>query len=420
MINGMHPEADCYSTSSNSFVLVLQKTMLIITGIIMKIAQKIIYCLVFITFLSGCGAVSAPKPTETTFPSVTNTPIPPTVTPTITPSPIPPTATPIRTPPALPVIFQTNILNPLDTPHAYVSDTCQYLKARWDPNNSGPGTVVMIVMLHGVSKSDETPKDPKDISHSTFKKIAAHAAEVGFKTITTEQLANFLESNAKIPSRSIMFLVDDRHSREYYDDHFVPFLKKYEWNTVTNAWITFDDSIGAQVAPQMQELVKEGVLDVQSHGYIHNVNITNGSTDDFINNELNKSKEIITNLFGKAPIAYIWPGGSFTLRGAQLARQDGYRLGFTINPRGPIMYNWVPLTDKKDPARPSYLPEGEINDPLMVLPRYWSYDALYKIDEVINIGDSAATIARQNKDTELLYYDIVCKDKYGSIPSTTP
>jgi peptidoglycan/xylan/chitin deacetylase (PgdA/CDA1 family) len=403
-----------------SLIYFFKKPMLIITGTIMKIAQKTIYCLLLVVVLSSCGAGASPQPTETAHPSATNTSVPPTYTPTIKPSPIPPTATPIRTPPALPAIFQTNILNPLDTPHTYVADTCQYLKARWDPNNSGPGTVVMIVMLHGVSKSDETPKDPKDISHSTFKKIAAHAAEVGFKTITTEQLANFLESNAKIPSRSIMFLVDDRHSREYYDDHFVPFLKKYEWNTVTNAWITFDDSIGAQVAPQMQELVKEGVLDVQSHGYIHNVNITNGSTDDFINNELNKSKEIITNLFGKAPIAYIWPGGSFTLRGAQLARQDGYRLGFTINPRGPIMYNWVPLTDKKDPARPSYLPEGQINDPLMVLPRYWSYDALYKIDEVINIGDSAATIARQNKDTELLYYDIVCKDKYGSIPPNTP
>jgi peptidoglycan/xylan/chitin deacetylase (PgdA/CDA1 family) len=386
----------------------------------MKLIHKALFSLLLLTILTACGSGFAPKPTETPLPSATNTPLPPTSTPTITPTPIPPTATAIRTPPALPAIFQSNILNPLDTPHTYVADTCQYLKARWDPNNSTPGTVVMIIMFHGVSKSDETPKDPKDITHSTLKKITDHLAEVGFKTIDSEQLANFLEKNAKIPARSVMLLVDDRHSREYYDDHFVPFLKKYSWNTVTNAWITFDDSIGVQVAPQMQELVKEGVLDVQSHGYIHNVNITSGSTDDFINTELNKSKEIITNLFGKAPVSYIWPGGSFTLRGIQLARQAGYRLGFTINPRGPIMYNWVPLTDKNDPARPSYIPEGQMNDPLMVLPRYWSYDALSKIDEVINIGDNAATIARQNKDTEWLYYDIVCKDKYGSIQPVTP
>ena len=80
------------------------------------------------------------------------------------------------------------------------------------------------------------------------------------------------------------------------------------------------------------------------------------------------------------------------------------------------MYNWIPLSDKKDNMRPSYLPEGEVNDPLMVLPRYWSPDALYKIDEVIGIGDAAIRSARDSKDTELLYYDIVCKDKYGAIP----
>ena len=368
------------------------------------------------SLLSACSSMFAPPATATPLPTSTATLVPPTSTPTITPSPIPPTPTAIRTPPDLPAVFQSAALNPLDTPHTYISDTCQYLKDRWDPNHSIPGTVVMVIMIHGVSKTDTADQSYNGISHATMKKIAEHAAEVGFQTITTEELANFMETNAKIPQRSLLFLVDDRHSREYYDDHFVPFLQKYGWKTVTNAWITWDDSIGTTTAPQMQELVKEGYLDVQSHGYVHNINIGPSSSDDFITQEMGKSKEIITNLFGKAPIAYIWPGGGFSARAAQIGRELGYRLGFTTNPRGPIMYNWVPLSDQKDGMRPSYLPEGEVNDPLMVLPRYWSPDALYKIDEVIGIGDDAIRSARDSKDTELLYYDIVCKDKYGAIP----
>ena len=51
----------------------------------------------------------------------------PSATPTMTPAP-----TALRTPPALPALFTSTELNPLDTPHTYIQDSCQYLKARWD------------------------------------------------------------------------------------------------------------------------------------------------------------------------------------------------------------------------------------------------------------------------------------------------
>src|SRR5690349_15757766 len=38
--------------------------------------------------------------------------------------------TAVRTPPALPAGFSTDLLNPLDTPHTYIPDACQYLKAK--------------------------------------------------------------------------------------------------------------------------------------------------------------------------------------------------------------------------------------------------------------------------------------------------
>ncbi len=103
--------------------------------------------------------------------------------------------------------------------------------------------------------------------------------------------------------------------------------------------------------------------------------------------------------------------------GQQLARQVGYRVGFTVNPRGPIMYNWVPQGNTEDPQRPYYIPEGPSNDPRLTLPRYWPTQVLGQLDTIRVMGNEAAAYAEQNKVTELEYYDIVCAPTYGPIPT---
>jgi hypothetical protein len=333
-----------------------------------------------------------------------------------TPSPVPtqgPTATatvdPNRTPPALPAIYQTDTLHKGDTPHTYIQDTCNYLKMRWDPKNSAPGTIVIPVMIHSITGGDVV-KD-NQITHETFTMIMRDLHDQGFQTITTRQLVDFLEKNAKIPTRSVILIVDDRHRSENFNINFRPFYEEYHW-TVTNAWISMNDD------PYLAEnvaLSKEGWVDYQAHGVIHNINITNDSTEEFIKSELFGSMERITKNFGVAPLAYIWPGGSFTKRGAEVAREAGFHLGFTVNPRGPIMFNWIPQSDAVDLGRPSYIPEGPVGDPLMTLPRYWDTDIRSHIDEVRQIGKEAASQASKSKATELEYYDIMCKAKLGPI-----
>jgi hypothetical protein len=144
------------------------------------------------------------------------------------------------------------------------------------------------------------------------------------------------------------------------------------------------------------------------------------TADQFVHNEIEGSMKAITDTFGVAPIAYIWPGGNFSKLGVQVARETGFQLGFTVNPRGPLMFNWIPLADKKDDQRPSYLPEGYVNDPLMVLPRYWDVDASSHLDTVRLISNKAIQVAQQNRQVELEYYDIVCKPVTGEIPDLVP
>ena len=336
-----------------------------------------------------------------------------TPTPLPTETPLPTATLPPRTPPALPPAFTTDILKPKDTPHTYVNDTCQYLRDKWNPNNAAPGTVVMVVMFHSISKDKAT--DVNQISAIDHRKLMNDLHDMGFQAITMQQLADFLYSNAKIPERSVLLVVDDRHFAEYFNDHFRPYWEQWGW-PVINAYIAKDER--PDLWAENAALATEGWVDYQAHGVIHNINMDDSSTDEYLTDELQGAITNLQTYYNKTPIAIIWPGGNFGTRPVQFARQFGYVLGFTVNPRGPVMYNWIPQADQQDPGRPYAIPEGPVGDPLMTLPRYWDVDARAHLDDIRRIGQDAAAYAEQNKAVELEYYDIVCAPSYGPIPPT--
>ncbi|MFZ5923395.1 MAG: polysaccharide deacetylase family protein [Chloroflexota bacterium] len=334
-----------------------------------------------------------------------------TPSPTSTETPLPTATLPPRTPPALPAAFQTGELNPLDAPQSYIPDTCQYLRDKWTSTNAAPGTVVMTVMFHSITKGNLTTDN--QISADDQRRLLNDLHDQGFEAITMTQMADFLERNAYIPPRSALLIVDDRHYAEYFDTHFRPFYEQWKW-PVVNAYIAKDER--PDLWAENAALAAEGWVDYQAHGVIHNINMNDNSSDDYLTGELQGAIENFQKYLNKTPIAVIWPGGDFGARTVQFARKFGYRLGFTVNPRGPVMFNWVPQAGESDPRRPSYLPEGPAGDPLMTLPRYWDTDARQHIDVVRRIGKEAAAYAEQNKAVELDYYDILCAPTYGPIP----
>ncbi len=338
----------------------------------------------------------------------------PTETPAPTETPIP-TATVLRTPPALPGTYQTAYLKPEDLPRSYVTDSCQYLKNKWDSSKSAPGTVVMIIMSHRID-SDATTSNAgtTTIASRDLQQLMNDFHELGFQSITMQQMADFMYDNAKIPERSFLFIVDDRAGgRSKYDDHFLTYYEEWGW-PVVNAYIGMDER--PDLWAEHAELNAEGWVDFQAHGYIHNIPISESSTDEFITSEMGGVITTFQKYFNKTPIAYIWPGGGFTKRAVEIGTQLGYKLGFTVNPRGPVMYNWVPQADTFNNSNLLAIPETPAGNPLMTLPRYMDISARDNLGNVMAIGDEAAAYAEQNKAIELEYYDIVCAPTYGPIP----
>lgn len=269
----------------------------------------------------------------------------------------------------------------------------------------------MTVMFHSIT--DDKAVGANQINTKDQEQLMNDLHDMGFQAINMQQLSDFMYHNAKIPQRSVLLIVDDRHFAAYFNVHFQPYYKQWGW-PVVNAYIGKDER--PDLWAENAALAAEGWVDYQAHGVIHNIPITDSSSDQYILSELQGAMTAIQSHYGKAPIAYIWPGGGFTPHAVDVARQVGYKLGFTVNPRGPLMFNWVPLADQTDPARPYALADGPVNDPLMVLPRYWDVDARAHLDEVRIIGQQAAAYVQQNKATELEYYDIMCAPTFGTIP----
>jgi hypothetical protein len=349
------------------------------------------------------GPSKTPSPAATFTASSTFTPLP---SPTLTLTPTP------RTPPDLPLPYRNNDLTPYGTPHTYIRDACQYLHDKWSSTNSPPGTVILAIMFHSVTNKPITSSD--QISEYDFRLLMNALHDNGFQAITMTQAADFMETNAPIPPRAVLLVVDDRKNPIYYDLLFRQYWEEWGW-PVVNAWVSAfggsDPYIGGNA-----ELEAEGWVDHQAHGFQHMPQMGPNSDEAYIQQELGKPLDVFQEYFHKKPQAIIWPGGGFSVRTAEVARELGYRLGFTINPRGPLMFNWVPLADVDDPMRPSWYTEGPVGDPLMTLPRYWDTDAITHLDEVMQIGDESAAYAEQNRSTELEYYDILCKSTLGPLP----
>lgn len=325
---------------------------------------------------------STPSPTATLTPSPSSTPTP-TITPTMTP-----TLAPLG-------MFSTKNLYQGILPQTYIADNCMYLQRRWSPDGSQPGTVVVPIMFHTIAQDGRTITDTaRDITVSQFLEFVNYAHYLGFETITTQQLYDFLTVNAPIPRYSMMLIIDDRRPGTIREQ-FMPVLEEYNW-TVTAAYIA--DPGDTYAWTMMEELYKTGRLDVQSHGYTGQVYIYPYTPEDKVVIEIFDAIPELQKHFGTRPIAFIWPGGDFTPFSVQVARMAGYQLGFTAFSRGPVLFNWVPLGE----------PDRAVNDPLMVLPRAWDSAANLNLDQAVQISQQAEEFATQNFPVEAEWYGTYC------------
>jgi hypothetical protein len=366
-----------------------------------QVLQRFAIVLVLVTVLVSCEILPAIGSLETE-----SSPTNPSANTALTES------REVIVPPELPPAFQTYLLNPLDTPRTYIPDTCRYLRNKWNPSNAEPGTVVMILKVDEIQKGAE---GGEGISVIEFTRTMERLKEQGFEAINTKQFQAFMERNVRIPPRSLLIVQDGNHDHDYITRNYYEYWQNWGW-TVVNGWVS-DPETPETLLMENIVLESEGWVDHQAQGMTPTAKLSDETAKTVIGRELQEPLGVFTNLYGKRPVALIWPNGGFGYRPVEAARQLGYRLGFTSNSRGPVMFNWVPLADEFDPERPAFIPEGRINNPIMTLPRFSINNAVDALDMVRGISKEAAEYHLANKEIEHEYYRIVCEAEYGRIPT---
>ena len=97
-------------------------------------------------------------------------------------------------------------------------------------------------MFHSIVLDGTQVADPnKDMTDEQFNNFVEYARYLGFETITTRELLDFLTGNASIPPRSMMIIVDDRRPG-LIRDWLMLVLEQYDW-TATPANIADPDSL---------------------------------------------------------------------------------------------------------------------------------------------------------------------------------
>lgn len=355
-----------------------------------------LFCLMGIA-LAQASCQAAPPTATPTSPSATARAPTASSTPSRTPTPTAAASPrPTESPPAG---FTTAELRPDVEAASYLPDACAYLALRWDPAGSPPGTVVLPVMYHSVRTPQNMPNDNVTVSTDYFQATVDAALQLGFETITAGELLGFLTENARIPERSMLLIFDDRYPGALAE-YVLPAIEARDW-TVTLGWIIGDT--GPSLWATIENLAAGGRLDVQAHGLRH-LPIGEWMSDEEIRSETAGPIPILEEHFGKRPIAFVWPGGNFTRRSVEIARQEGYRLGFTAYSRGPLLFNWIPQGPE----------EQAVGDPLMLLPRAWSPSAIVGLEQAARIAEAAASAARAAWPNEAAWYRANCG---GSLPS---
>jgi peptidoglycan/xylan/chitin deacetylase (PgdA/CDA1 family) len=125
-----------------------------------------------------------------------------------------------------------------------------------------------------------------------------------------------------------------------------------------------------------------------------------------IRSEIYNPIPVLEEHFGYRPTAFIWPGGDFNELAVKIAREAGYRVGFTAYSRGPLLFNWVPLGEL----------EQKMGDPLMVLPRYWDTTANFALDQGVAASKQAKAHAEENYPAEAAWYHSACGGDLPPMP----
>ena len=236
-----------------------------------------------------------------------------------------------------------------DTPSSYFSEVLQ-ATALPDETVSRDVPVLMWHNLAEESSGDMT------ISVDTFRAQIEALHEAGFKTVSLQQLYDYVHFGTELPEKPIVLTFDDGYFSNY--EYAFPILQEYDMQAtifaigVSVGKDTYKDTDHAMTphfgADEAREMVDSGLISVQSHTFdMHqwppfedgNAQVRetllpfDGETDaDYeaaVEADFAESRDLLESITGEAVNALAFPEGAYVTLTQDALRNAGAELTFT-------------------------------------------------------------------------------------------
>lgn len=165
------------------------------------------------------------------------------------------------------------------------------------------------------------------LSPHEFDAQMAYLKKAGYTSITPNQLVDYLENNAPLPSNPVLITFDDGYRDNYHIAY--PILQKYNLTATIFLVTDFMDTDKHYVTwAEVKEMQEHGI-NFASHTLSHA--ILTKESDESLRAQLVKSREALEYHL-KQKVEYLaYPGGYYDKRVIAMAKEAGYRAAFTIN-----------------------------------------------------------------------------------------
>ncbi len=183
------------------------------------------------------------------------------------------------------------------------------------------------------------PASKMTVTPQTFAQQLEFLAKNDYRVIRLAELRGFLEARRPLPPRTVVITIDDGYESVYR--HAFPLLKKYGFPATLFVYTDFIGAPDALSWPQLQELQRSGLVDVQSHSKTHRNLIERGANEDearyrqAIDTEMRVPRELLGRRIDGALVQHIaWPYGDANGTVLDSAVRQGFELGATVMPGG--------------------------------------------------------------------------------------
>ena len=176
------------------------------------------------------------------------------------------------------------------------------------------------------------------VTGAAFEAQMEYLAQNGYRVVPLSQLARFLDGKEPLPRKTVAITIDDGY-RATWQVAF-PILKKYNFPATVYLYSDFVGAADALTWPQMQEMVRSGLIEIQPHSKTH-ANLTvrlPGETEaryaERIRREVEAPIGALKERLAVASFSYAYPYGDVNDTVVDLLGRQGVQYGVTVTAGG--------------------------------------------------------------------------------------